>query len=480
MRYKKPKAFPDNFLWAAATSAYQFEGAYLEDGKTMSIVDANINENYTNTSITSDHYHRFKEDIKLMKELGMKAYRFSISWTRVLPNGRGEVNEKGINFYKELVKELKDNGIEPLATIYHFDLPLCLQEEYGGWSSREVIDDFVYYCEVLFRNLGEDIKYWFTINEQSNMFLLPYLMVFNSETPLEKQKYEMNHIMMVAHAKAIKLFREMVPSGKIGPAIGISPNYPKSCKPEDIQAAKEADDFRTYLFTDLYVHGCYRENVWRYMEENNIEPTIEDGDMESIVAAKPDFLGINYYQSRVVEYAPEDIENRDVILNTDGKSGTTSFEVNPGLYKGDSNPFLEKTEWDWEVDPIGLRVVLNELNDRYHLPIIITENGIGIMENLTEENKVNDEYRINYLKSHLKQCNLAINDGVNLFGYCPWSFMDLLSTTSGFRKRYGFVYVNRTDKDLKDLKRYKKDSFYWYKEVIETNGQSVIENSEKV
>ncbi|EKO1912660.1 glycoside hydrolase family 1 protein [Clostridium botulinum] len=473
MRYKNPKAFPDDFLWAAATAAYQFEGAYLEDGKTMSIVDANINPNYANTSVTSDHYHRFNEDIKLMKELGIKAYRFSISWPRVLPNGRGKINEKGINFYKQLVKELKDNDIEPLATIYHFDLPLCLQEEYGGWCNRKIIDDFTYYCEVLFKNLGQDIKYWFTINEQSNMFLLPYLMVFNNEIPLEKQKYEMNHIMMLAHAKAIKLFREIVPTGKIGPAIGISPNYPKSCRPEDIQAAKEADDFRTYLFTDLYVHGYYRKNVWRYMQENNIAPTIKNGDMELITSSKPDFLGVNYYQSRVVGYAPENAETKDVTLNTAGKKGSSSFEIIPGLYEGTANPYLEKTDWDWELDPIGLRIMLNDLNDRYHLPIIITENGIGGIDTLTNDNKIHDEYRINFLKNHLKQCNLAINDGVNLFGYCPWSFMDLLSTTSGFRKRYGFIYVNRNDTNLMDLRRIKKDSFYWYKDVINSKGQNL-------
>ncbi|EJE7233401.1 glycoside hydrolase family 1 protein [Clostridium botulinum] len=473
MIYKDPKAFTDDFLWAAATAAYQFEGAYLEDGKTMSIVDANINPNYANTSVTSDHYHRFKEDIKLMKELGIKAYRFSISWPRVLPNGRGKINEKGINFYKQLVKELRDNGIEPLATIYHFDLPLCLQEEYGGWSNRKIIDDFAYYCEVLFKNLGQDIKYWFTINEQSNMFLLPYLMVFNNEIPLEKQKYEMNHIMMLAHAKAIKLFREMVPTGKIGPAIGISPNYPKSCRPEDIQASKEADDFRTYLFTDLYLHGYYRKNVWRYMQENNIAPTIKNGDMELIASSKPDFLGVNYYQSRVVGYAPESAETKDVTLNTAGKKGSSSFEIIPGLYEGTANPYLEKTDWDWELDPIGLRIMLNDLNDRYHLPIIITENGIGGIDTLTDDNKIHDEYRINFLKNHLKQCNLAINDGVNLFGYCPWSFMDLLSTTSGFRKRYGFVYLNRNDTNLMDLRRIKKDSFYWYKDVINSKGQNL-------
>ena len=473
MKYKTSVSFPTDFFWSAATAAYQYEGAYVEDGKTLSVVDKNINPHYADTSVTSDHYHHVKEDVALMKELGMTAYRFSISWPRVLPNGRGEVNKKGMDFYKTLVSELRKNGIEPLATIYHFDLPACLQEAYGGWSSRQIIDDFAYYCKILFEHLGNQVKYWFTINEQSNMFLLPYLMEFDADTSLEKQKYEMNHIMTLAHAKAIKLCREMIPDAKIGPAIGLSPNYPKTCHPEDIQAARNANDFRSYLFTDLYVHGTYRPNIWRYMKENGVAPTIEKGDMELLQSAKPDFLGINYYQSRVVKYAPDTIKNKEMKINANGKKGETEFEIVPGIYQGSTNPYLEKTDWDWEIDPIGLRTLLNELNDRYHLPIIITENGMGAVDELTADEKVHDNYRIDYLRKHLEQCRLAIGDGVQLFGYCPWSFMDLLSTTSGFRKRYGFVYVNRTDEDIKDLRRIKKDSFYWYQKVIETNGEQL-------
>ncbi|MDQ0175248.1 glycoside hydrolase family 1 protein [Bacillus chungangensis] len=473
MEYKTAVSFPKDFFWSAATAAYQYEGAYVEDGKTLSVVDKNINPHYADTSVASDHYHHFKEDIALMKELGMTAYRFSISWPRVLPNGRGKVNKKGIDFYKDLVSELRKNGIEPLATIYHFDLPASLQDAYGGWSSRQIIDDFAYYCKILFEHLGDQVKYWFTINEQSNMFLLPYLMEFDADTPLEKQKYEMNHIMTLAHAKAITLCREMIPDAKIGPAIGLSPNYPKTCHPEDIQAARNANDFRSYLFTDLYVHGIYRLNIWRYMKENGVAPTIEKGDMELLQSAKPDFLGINYYQSRVVKYAPDTMKNKEMKINANGKKGETEFEIIPGIYQGSTNPYLEKTDWDWEIDPIGLRTLLNELNDRYHLPIIITENGMGAVDELTADEKVHDDYRIDYLRKHLEQCRLAIGDGVQLFGYCPWSFMDLLSTTSGFRKRYGFVYVNRTDEDLKDLRRIKKDSFYWYQKVIETNGKQL-------
>lgn len=473
MEYNRLKTFGSDFLWAASTAAYQYEGAKEEDGKTLSVVDKNINPKYADTSVASDHYHRMKGDVALMKELGMTAYRFSVSWTRILPEGRGKVNMKGIKFYQDLITELKENHIEPLVTIYHFDLPLCLQEEYGGWSSRKIIDDFAYYAEVLFHYFGEDVTYWFTINEQSNMFLLPYLMEFDESLSLEKQKYEMNHIMTLAQSKAIDCFRKMVPNGKIGPAIGISPNYPKTCHPADVQAAREADDFRTYFFTDLFVYGSYRKNVWKYLEENDIAPTILEGDMELISSAKPDFLGINYYQSRVVSYAPKHLENQDVTVNKDGVKGETSFEVVPGIYQGEENPFLEKTDWDWEIDPIGLRTLLNDLNDRYHLPMIITENGVGAVDELSHDQEVHDDYRIDYYEKHLKQCRLAINDGVELFGYCPWSFMDLISTTSGFRKRYGFVYVNRTDEDLLDLKRIKKDSYHWYQNVIRTSGATL-------
>src|SRR5699024_8748607 len=289
MLYKTSSAFPKNFLWGAGTSAYQVEGAHLKYGKTLSVVEKNINGHYADPSVSSDHYHRFEEDVALMAELGLTSYRFSISWPRILPDGRGKINNQGINFYKKLIKKLKEYNIIPIVTIYHFDLPQCLQDEYGGWSSRKILSDFINYCDVLFTHFGQDVKYWITINEQSNMFLLPYLMEFNSDSPIEKQKFEMNHIMTLAHAEAINLCRKKIPDAKIGPAIGVIPNYPETCSPNDIMAAKHADDMRTYLFTDLYVYGNYRENVWKYMLENNMEPSIKSGDMETIQSAKPDF-----------------------------------------------------------------------------------------------------------------------------------------------------------------------------------------------
>lgn len=472
MKYNKKKPFPNDFFWGASTAAYQVEGAYLTDGKTLSVVDKNIEPSFANTSITSDHYHRYVEDIALMKELGMASYRFSIAWTRILPLGRGEVNQEAINFYNNLINELLANDIEPLVTIYHFDLPDCLQAEYGGFSSRKIIADFEYYCHILFEHFGDRVKHWLTINEQSNMFLLPYLVAFDSQQEASnlQQKYQMNHIMTLAHAKAIMLCRKMLPHAKIGPALGISPVYPATPNPEDVLAAQDVADLWIYLFLDLYCKGSYHHKVWSYLKENDCIPTIESGDLELLQAAKPDFIGINYYESKTVKYAPLDAKEKVATLNKNGVNNSVQLEIVPGFYERLENPFLPKTDWDWSIDATALRISLNEIYARYQLPIIITENGMGAVDTLTADKKIHDNYRIDYLRAHIEQLQLTVTDGVEILGYYPWSFMDVLSTTSGFRKRYGFVYVNRTDDDLKDLARYKKDSFYWYQRVIQSNG----------
>ncbi|WP_375180288.1 glycoside hydrolase family 1 protein [Enterococcus rotai] len=467
-------AFPGNFLWGAATAAYQVEGAYLEDGKTLSVVDESIAPEYADTSIASDHYHRFKEDIRLMEELGLTAYRFSIAWTRILPNGRGEVNQSGIDFYNQLIDELLKNEIEPIVTIYHFDLPVVLQKEYGGFSSRKIIPDFIEYCRVLFEQFGDRVKYWLTINEQSNMFLLPYLISFteDSEQSLLKQKYEMNHIMTLAHASAVTLCHELLPNAKIGPALGVSPIYPKTSNPKDILAAEKAEELRNTFFLELYCKGQYLPSMLAYMQAHDCMPMIESGDMDQIKAGKCDFIGLNYYDSKTVEHVTEQDCAKELVINKAGEVGSTEKEVIEGIYKGCSNPYLERNDWDWEIDPEGLRITLNRIYQRYEMPLLITENGLGAIDTLTEKKQIHDDYRIDYLKKHLEQIHLAIvQDGVEVFGFCPWSFIDLISTTSGFRKRYGFVYVDRTDTDVRELTRYKKDSFYWYQGVIRGNGK---------
>lgn len=465
-------SFPADFLWGGATSAYQFEGARDTDGKSRSVVDENINSLFADTKVSSDHYHHWKTDVYLMKELGLKSYRFSISWPRIIPNGHKTINPKGVAFYNKLIDELLKNDITPIITIYHFDLPECLQEEYGGWTSRKILEDFDYYCYVLFHSFGDRVKYWLTINEQSNMFALPYLLGAEGEKAGEKIKFQMNHIMMLANAQAIQRAHQMMPNCIIGPALGMSPYYPASSKPEDVLAAHKATVFRNDFFTQLYFKGTYHQEVLNYLEAHNIMPIIKPNDEKLLMENPPDYLGINYYESHTVKadhskggYSSPKMS----ITETDERLG----EERPGLYQEVYNNNLSENAWHWKIDPLGFRIILQHVNDLYHIPILITENGIGGEETITPDHKIHDQYRIDFLKAHLKELRAAINSGVKVIGYEPWSFMDLLSTTNGFKKRYGFVYVNRTDTSLLDLKRYKKDSFYWYHDIIKSNGRTL-------
>ena len=464
MFYKELKKFPEHFLWGASTSAYQVEGAYNEDGKGMSVQDVHEPpEGITDFKIASDHYHHMKEDVKLMAELGLKAYRFSIAWTRILPNGAGEVNEKGVKFYNDLIDELISHGIEPVVTMYHFDLPYELHKQ-GGWCNRKAIDAFVQYAKILFENYGDRVKYWLTINEQNVMINHPNAMN-PGRLPTKKELYQQCHNMFVAAAKATILCHEMCPGGKIGPAPNITAIYPATCSPEDVIAADNWESIRCWLYLDVAVCGRYNSLVWAYLEEKGYTPVIEDGDMEIIAKAKPDYLGVNYYATATVSAARND--------GTDCQPRNGDQQVmigEEGVYRAAKNDHLEITDFGWMVDSIGMRVTLRRVYDRYHLPILITENGLGAKDELGEDGKIHDDYRIDYLKRHFHQAQLAVTDGVDLIGYCPWAFIDLVSTHQGYGKRYGFVYVNRGEDDLKDMRRICKDSYYWYKEVIERNG----------
>ena len=467
MFYKKLKEFPQNFLWGASTSAYQVEGAYNEDGKGLSIQDLHAPTNgITDFNVASDHYHRFKEDVALMAELGLKAYRFSISWSRVLPEGKGEINEKGLEFYNQLIDELVKYHIEPVVTIYHFDLPLALYNQ-GGWNNRATIDAFVEYSKLLFERFGDRVKYWLTINEQNVMINHPNAMN-PGKVPTKKELYQQCHNMFVASAKATILCHEIVENGKIGPAPNITAIYPEKCNPSDVIASDNWESIRCWLYLDIAVYGRYNSLVWAYLEERGWTPSIEEGDMEVIAKAKPDFLGVNYYATATVAAAKND--------GTDcqPRNGDQQIMIGEeGVYRAAQNNYLEQTEFGWMVDSIGLRVTLRRIYDRYHLPLLITENGLGAKDILTEDHQIHDEYRIDYLKRHFHQARLAITDGVDLIGYCPWSFIDLVSTHQGYQKRYGFVYVDREEDDLKEMKRYKKDSFKWYQKVIEDNGKDL-------
>lgn len=465
--------FPHDFLWGASTSAYQFEGASLSHGKGPSVMDSTQlfkKLGVSDVSIASDHYNRYEEDVALMAEMGFKAYRFSISWSRIFPSGTGAVNQEGVDFYHCLLNELEKYQITPIVTMYHFDLPDALQKN-GGWNERSTIDAFENYAKFLFKTFGERVKHWLTINEQNMMILHGDVLglVDKNDPDGQKKLYQQNHHMLLAQAKAMVACHNMVEFGKVAPAPNIASIYPRTAHPEDVLAANTFSSLRNWLYLDVAVHGRYNAIAWAFMEKNGITPVILDGDMDILAAAKPDFIAFNYYTTMCVE--------RDK-GNFKEQIGDQQIPVGKeGYFVGCNNPELNQNDFGWTIDPVGLRTTFREVFDRYNLPMMITENGLGAKEVLITGDDglptVNDNYRIDYYKTHIKQMELAINDGCPVIGYCPWTAIDLVSTHQGVSKRYGFVYVNRDEFDMKDLARYKKKSFYWYQKVIKTNGEDL-------
>lgn len=470
MQYKELKQFPEKFLWGASTSAYQVEGAVAEDGKSPSIIDMYEHpKDVADFSVASDHYHRYREDIAMFAEMGLKAYRFSIAWTRILPGGTGEVNAKGLEFYGNLIRECRKYEIEPVVTMYHFDLPYCLEEK-GGWLNRDTIDAFVNYAKVLFKHFGGEVKYWLTINEQNTMILHPGAIGLpnGGELPSKKVMYQQNHHMMLAQAEVMKLFHQMVPGGMIGPALNLTAMYPATCRPEDAIAAHNWEVLRCWNFADVPVYGWYHPLAWEYMKDRKIAPEVTDGDREILKNAKPDFIAMNYYSTATIAASRGDAS--DVAA----RAGDQQIMLGEqGVYRPAENEYVGKTQYGWVVDPVGFRYTLRKTYERYRLPILITENGIGAPDTLEEDGSIHDAYRIDFIREHLHQMKLAITDSVDMLGYCPWAAIDVVSTHQGYRKRYGFIYVDRDEFELKELKRYRKDSFYWYQNVIRENGKSL-------
>lgn len=466
MDYRTLKPFPEGFLWGGSSSAYQCEGAWDEDGKGLSVKDVDpVVPGTSDWKVTSDHYHRFKEDIALMAEMHFNEFRFSIAWTRIMPDGVHE-NPKGIEHYHEVIDECLKYGIEPVVTLYHFDLPQALQEKYGGWADRQCIEDFVSYCRVCFREYGKKVKYFLTINEQNMMVL------FNPERLTnEKKVWQENHHMLVAGAKTMTACHEMC-NAKIGPAPNITAIYPASSRPEDVLAAMDWDQIRNRLFLDPAVFGTYPQALENLMKDRGIFPETTEEDFEALRNGNPDFIAFNYYGAGCVKYMPEseadDLANAKEIK--DFMSGLMSY---PGVSASVRNELQEHTSYGMGIDPVGLRATLRQLWERYGLPLIITENGCGVPDTLEADGTVHDDYRIDYLRRHIRACQEAITDGVELFGYSPWSAFDLVSTHQGITKRYGFIYINRDEFDLKDMKRIRKDSFYWYQKVCTSNGKEL-------
>lgn len=463
-------SFPKKFLWGGAVAANQCEGAYNEDGKGLSIqdvmplgikgprTDKPTEDNLKLAGI--DFYHRYKEDIKLFAEMGFKVFRTSIAWSRIFPKGdEDKPNEKGLKFYDDLFDECHKYGIEPLVTLSHYETPLYLAEKYDGWINPKMIGFYKNYVTTVFKRYKNKVKYWLTFNEINSVLHSPF-MSGGINTPMDKLSksdlYQAIHHEMVASAAAVKIAHEINPDFKVGCMILSMPIYPLTPEPSDVIMAMKEDHFNTF-FADIHVRGEYPAYLNRYFRENGINIKVTEEEKQ-ILKNTVDFISFSYYVS---------------VCATADKDKNIKGEGN--LLGGVPNPTLKASEWGWQIDPLGLRYILNTLWDRYQKPLFIVENGLGAKDELiTDENgnkTVNDDYRINYIKDHLLQVKEAIEDGVDVMGYTSWGCIDLVSaSTAEMKKRYGFIYVDRNDDGTGTLERYRKKSFYWYKKVIESNG----------
>lgn len=465
--------FPKDFLWGGAVAANQCEGAYQEDGKGLSIQDVmprGIKGPRTerptpdNLKLTGiDFYHRYKEDIAMFAEMGFKVFRTSIAWSRIFPNGDdAEPNEAGLKFYDDLFDECLKYGIQPLVTISHYETPLHLAEAYDGWLERRLIGFYEKYVRTIFTRYKDKVKYWLTFNEINSILNSPF-MSGGINTPKEEltdsQLYQAIHHELVASALATKIGHEINPEFKIGCMILSMPIYPLSPDPRDVIRAME-EEHKNSVFTDVHVRGEYPGYMKRYFREHGITLEITDEDRE-ILKNTVDFISFSYYVS---------------VCATADESKNIRGEGN--LLGGVPNPTLKASEWGWQIDPRGLRYVLNQLWDKYQKPLFIVENGLGAADTLVQDGKggytVEDDYRIEYMRDHLLQVEEAIKDGVDVMGYTSWGCIDLVSaSTAEMRKRYGFIYVDRNNDGTGTLERYRKKSFYWYQSVIKSNGESL-------
>ncbi|EOS62235.1 hypothetical protein C815_00016 [Firmicutes bacterium M10-2] len=447
----------NEFLWGASTSAFQAEGAYLEDGKGLGTVDVRkVPSGIADTKIASDHYHHWEEDIESMRELGLNTYRFSFSWSRIMPDGK-TVNEKGLKFYEQIIDRCLEYGIEPLPTLYHFEMPQALVDRYQGWLSEKTIDAYEKYARICFKWFKKKVKRWVTINEQLIAGAAADLHGIHTQDPEQAMKnmYQIYANMAIAEKKAMLALKEIDPQAEIGPVCAIQIVYPNSSDPFDVLAAMDAEEMMMYSLLDLSVNGSYPPRFTSYLKKKGYMPQISKEDWSLLRSAKPDFIGINYYFPLAVCHPQP---NQD-------------FSKLPPFWRCElfqvvDNPHLQKSEWMPNgMDPEGLYLGIRKLYDRYHLPLIITENGMAYSD-ILEDGKVHDLYRIEYLDAHIRKIEQAISEGYPVFGYCPWSLFDLISSHQGFKKRYGLIYVDRTDEDTKTCARIKKDSYYWYRDRI--------------
>jgi 6-phospho-beta-glucosidase len=473
-RQINPIKFPEDFLWGGALAAGQCEGAALEDGKGYSTMDALPNGIFQDVVVPPqqdylkkeavDFYHHYREDIRLFAEMGFKVLRISIAWSRIFPNGdESEPNETGLKFYDDLFDELDRYGIEPLVTLSHYEMPLHLAEQYGGWSNRKLIGFYAHYAETVFRRYSGKVRYWLTFNEINMILHAPFngggIRGLAGEVD-QSILWQAAHYQLVASAMATKIGHEIDPDYQIGCMIASGPHYPLSPEPADVMEAMK-EDRQSMVFGDIHVRGCYPGYILRYFQENGIRFDVTDEDRE-ILKNTVDFISFSYYMSFCATADPEkNIQSRGNIMSAV------------------KNPCLEESEWGWQIDPLGLRYTLNQYYDRWQKPLFIVENGLGAKDALVADGEggytVEDDYRIEFLREHLIQVGEALRDGVPVMGYCSWGPLDLVSNSEcQVEKRYGYIYVDRYDDGTGSFKRYRKKSFYWYQKVIETNGESLL------
>lgn len=458
-------------------AANQCEGGFREGGRGMAIVDViphgvyrmpvmNGTMDYRDLPEDThypgreaiDMYGHYKEDIALFAEMGFQCYRFSFSWSRLFPTGEeAEPNREGLQFYDDVVNELLRYGIEPVVTLCHFDAPLFLVEKYGSWKSRKMIDSFLRYCDTVFRHFKGRVRYWITFNEINMLMHLPFMgagiRLKEGEDEL-RVKYQAAHHELVASALAVKLAREISPEFQIGCMLAAGSVYPYSCNPADVWESMKKDR-ENYLFIDVQARGKYPGYAKKYLARQGIELEMRVEDTEILKENTVDFIALSYYNSRCAR--------------SDGKGEASGGNV----FASAKNPYLECSQWGWPIDPMGFRITLNTLYDRYQKPLFVVENGLGAVDAVKEDGSIDDDYRIDYLRSHIRaMMEAADEDGVDIMGYTPWGCIDLVSATTGeMSKRYGLIYVDKDDDGKGTLNRVRKKSFYWYKEVIASNGE---------
>ena len=471
-------SLPKDFLWGGATAANQCEGGYLEGGKgpgTVDVIPWGLQrrevmlgvkdyrtlpeDSYFPSREAIDMYHHWKEDIALMAEMGFRCYRFSFSWSRIFPTGEEEEpNEAGLKFYEDMIDEMLAHHIQPVVTICHFDVPLSLEQKYGSWWSREMIGAYLRYCEAIFRRFRDKVTYWMTFNEINMLMHLPFMgagiSIKEGEDELQI-KYQAAHNELVASALATKLAHEINPDFKIGCMLAAGQFYPYSCDPADVWDALKKDR-NNYFFIDVQSRGAYPSYAKRFLERKGIVLEMGPEDEKILKDNTVDFIAFSYYASRLTSADP------NVGASTGGN-----------VIKSLRNPHLQVSEWGWQIDPQGLRITMNSLYDRYQKPLFIVENGLGAVDQIEEDGSIQDDYRIAYLSAHIREMMKAVEkDGVELIGYTPWGWIDLVSASTGeMKKRYGFVYVDKDNEGRGSLQRRRKKSFDWYRQVIATNGE---------